>query len=320
VVDELLYKFPEAASTMDADGNYPLTLAVRTNKHWIGGGIKSLYDAYPEALEHIDLEKHKTLQTALSLDVAMNDAAAAAAAQDDEEDAKEEKVPDTIIQDEQHDAIMLVQKENVDVSEVVTSMWAHEEDAGLQMLGCVAIVRMVTAAAGKEADVLRISLSAVAAVVNAMKAHPNEVIIQEKACHALKVMAPADGKREVSFVASGAVAAVVGAMQAHVSDSGVQEEACGAVGKIIHYGGDDRATIVASVSGLTAIVNALAAHPDSAGVQRQACKALRELTEFPNANLPELPRSQTEPLLKAAKDKFPAECGEAAEVVLSRLV
>jgi hypothetical protein len=321
VVDELLYKFPEAAAVEDADGNFPLTLAVNSGKQWIGGGIKSLYDAHPESLEQIQVEEHQSLKRALSLDVDFEDAElgiSAGGGGGGNGVPKEEKVMDGIIQDEQHDAIMLVQQPDVDISEVITSMWAHEEDAGVQMLGCVAISRMVGDTENED-GVLRISLSAVAAVVNAMKAHPNEVIVQEKACHALQLMASSDGKREVSFVASGAVAAIVGAMQAHVSDAGVQEEACGAVGKIIHYGGDDRATIVASVSGLTAIVNAIAAHPDAVGVQREGLTALRELTEYPNANLPDMPHSQTEPLLRAAKEKFPSECSEAADVVMSRL-
>lgn len=154
------------------------------------------------------------------------------------------------------------------------------------------------------------------------QAHPNEVIVQEKACNALLLLACTDGSREVSFVASGAVAAIVGAMQAHVSDPAVQEQACGAVAAIVRYGGAERATIVASVSGLTAILNAIAAHPDVAGVQMQGCSALKELTEYSGdhaANLPELPRSQTEPLLVAAKRKFPDECKQAVNVVLSRL-
>ena len=178
---------------------------------------------------------------------------------------------------------------------------------------------MVTACEGREEDLMRIALSAVPAIVNAMKAHPNEVVVQEKACSALSGLACCDGQREISFVASGAVAAIVGAMQAHVSDPGVQEEACCAIARIIHAGGDDRATIVASVSGLTAIVNALAAHPAVMGVQKYGCQALQELTEYPTANLPEVPRSQVEPLLIAARTQFPEECGPRVETLLSRL-
>ena len=307
VMDELLYKYPEAALRKDADGNYPLLLAVQSGKQWIGGGTKSLYDAYPEALQQITLSEYPSLQRALM-------------AQDEVDETKEEKVPQRdIIRDEQYDAIMLVQGENADISEVVTSMWAHEEDPGVQMLGCVAIRRLLNVEADAE-HVLRISLSAVPAVVNAMKAHPNEVIVQEKACSTLRAMASADGKREVSFVASGAVAAIVGAMQAHVSDASVQEEALGALGRILQFGGADRATVIASVSGVTAMLNAIAAHPSVRGVQREGCRALQELTNYSaTANLPELPKSQTEALLEHAKTSFSEDCTEAVDILLSRV-
>lgn len=299
VIDELLYKFPEAAAKQDADGNYPMALAIASGKHWIGGGIKSLYDSFPEALQQIDLEEHPLLQRSLSMEIF--------------DDEQEEKKMDDVIPDEQHDAIMLVQKADVDVSEVAISMWAHEEDAGVQMLGCVAITRLL-----KTEDVRRIALVAVPAVVNAMKAHPNEVIVQEKASQALGAMASADNHREVSFVATGAVAAIVGAMQAHVSDYTVQQESCGALAEILEFGGSDRATVVASVSGLTALVNAMAAHPKVADVQTAGCRALVALTQYDNANLPDLPRSQTEPLLLAAQSNF-SQCAPAVQVLLKRL-
>lgn len=306
VVDELLYKYPDAASCKDKDGNYPLTLAVRSGKQWIGGGLKSLHEAFPDALEQINLDTHDTLRQALSLEEA-NGAS-----------PKEEKDME-IIRDEHHDAIMLVQQKNVEISEVVTSLWAHEEDPGVQMLGCVALSRMIGNAENNTNQILRIAMSAVPAVVNAMKAHPNEVIVQEKACAALQGLAVCDGRREVSFVASGAVAAIVGAMQAHVSDPAVQEQGCGALAQIMKYGGDERATIVASVSGVTAIVNAMAAHPMIMAVQLSACTALKELTEFPHANLPELPRSHLEPLLESARRQFPAECEPVVKIVELRL-
>ena len=304
VVDELLYKFPEGASIADSEGKFPLTLAVDTGKQWVGGGVKSMYDAYPEALEQIDMDTHPSLQKALSYI-------------DEETSSAIDDAKNGIVKDELHDAIMLVQKDNVDVSEVVSAMWAHEEDPGVQMMGCIAISRL--SAKASDMEVRRIALSAVPAVVNAMKAHPNEPAVQEKACNSLKMMATADGKREVSFVASGAIAAIVGAMQAHVGDPVVQQEACGALADICFVGGADRATIVASVSGFTAIVNALAAHPDVKMVQKEGCRALQAVTEYPHANLPELPRSQTEPLLLNAKERFPTECAESAGILLLRL-
>jgi hypothetical protein len=42
---ELLYKYPEAASIQDSDGYFPFLLVVKSGKQWIGGGIKSMYDA-----------------------------------------------------------------------------------------------------------------------------------------------------------------------------------------------------------------------------------------------------------------------------------
>jgi ankyrin repeat protein len=323
VVDELLYKFPEGANMQDAQGRYPLTLAVRSNKQWIGGGIKSLYDAFPDAMSQIDLESHESLKRALSLisEKHLSDDDSS----DDEDYGKEEKEDSNIkkmgiIKDNHHDAIMLVQQKDVDVSEVVTSMWAHEEDAGVQMLGCVAIYKMLHSCHDNSLESLRIALSAVAAVVNAMKAHPNEMIVQETACKALRCLAPSDGKRELSMVASGAVAAIVGAMQAHVGDVGVQQEACSALAAIVHEGGADRATIVASVSGVTAILNALSAHSKQVSVQKTGLQALVSMTDHAKeANLPELPRSQTEPILINAKQAFPKECGLAVDILWRRM-
>merc|ERR1712032_1383417 len=95
----------------------------------------------------------------------------------------------------------------------------------------------------------------------------NEPAVQEKACGALRVLAPADGNMEVSMAASCAAASIVAAMQSHVSDAIVQREACAALRDIVKYGGGDRATVIASVSGFTAIQNAMGAHPNVVGVQ-----------------------------------------------------
>jgi hypothetical protein len=358
VVDELLYKFPQAATIKNAAGHYPLTCAIlaskkcKHKKHWIGGGMQSLYEAYPQAIQQLHEQDRRALQKALNIGDSNhnhNSRTSPAAFDNDDDCAQEEKkldstplasssphstltntttmtTPPPVIPDEPHDAIMLVQQDNVHVMQIVTNMWAHEEDAGVQMLSCVAISRLLQAAIkGKKAEeeeeegVLRIALLSVAGVVNAMKAHPNEVIVQEKACHALRLMACTDGLCEVSFVASGAVAAIVGAMQAHVSDVSVQEEACAAIAEIIRHGGAHRATMVASVSGLTAILNAISAHATSREVQQSGCLALQALTDYSSANLPTLPRSQTEPLLLAAKQKFPKECASVVNVLLTRL-
>lgn len=310
VTDELLYKFPESASVPNGEGQLALALAVQAKKPWIGGGLQSLFDAYPAAMEHVDLSQHEYLRKVFSEDGTVGATSPS---------SPEEKKTDSAVRDEPHDAIMLVQQPNVPVQHVVNAMWAHEEDAGLQMLACVALARKVRQEKQKD-GLLRIALSAVSSVVNAMKAHPNEVIVQEKASHVLALLAPTDGQRELSFVASGAVAALVGALQAHVSDASVQEEAAAALAAIVLAGGAERATIVASVSGLTALVNALAAHPDAVGVQREACRALACILPFgEEANLPKVCKSQTEPLLQAAASQFPVECGPLVEKIMPHL-
>jgi hypothetical protein len=345
VVDELLYKFPEAAGMTNSEGNFPLTLAVDSGKQWIGGGVKSLYDAFPKALGQTDLQKkkHLALRRALSMS-SENDEADEESVNATAEDDYKETGPTSdetllqqatsaandagggIIKDEHHDAILLVQKSDVDCREVAIAMWAHEEDAGVQMLGCCALARLLEESTSADSEVLtpatlRTALTSTASVVNAMKAHPNEMIVQEKACSALRLLAPADGRREVSMVASGAVASVVAAMQAHVGDPNVQEEACAAIAAIVKHGGGDRATVVASVSGVTAILNAIAAHPISVKVQKEGLNALWYLTNFDasDASMPELPRAQTEPLLTQAKDSFPDECGELVEKLADRM-
>lgn len=317
VVDELLYKFPEAAAMPDGNGDYPLALAVQTGKQWIGGGVKSLYDAYPQALEQIDLDAHASLKKALSFESEKEDTNTLM----EPDEGEQVLTSKGIVRDEHHDAIMAVQRPDVEISEIVSAMWAHEEDAGVQMLGCVAIDRIVSETTNNTTvEKLRIALSALAAVVNAMKAHPNEPVVQDKACSVLKQLAPSDGDCEISFIASGAIAAIVGAMQAHVGDPNVQEESCGAISEIVRHGGAERATVVASVSGVTALVNALAAHPDQEGVQREGCRALIQISNHPQqANVPDLPRSPLEQVLDAARQQFPASCQEDADILLSRL-
>ena len=344
VVDELLYKFPEAAGMVNGNGFYPLALAISSGKQWIGGGIKSLYDAYPQALQQINLDEHEDLQRVFSLIQTPTNGSVdddnnggenhgeerkeTGPTSDEGLDDHDRSDPSSalkgkgVIKDEHHDAIMLVQQPNVDIAEVTTSMWAHEEDAGVQMLGCIAIARLLEQAKKDPQHVLRIALTATASVVNAMKAHPNEMIVQEKACLALGLLAPADGRREVSMVASGAVAAIVAAMQAHVGDANIQQEACTAISSIVKHGGGDRATVVASVSGVTAILNAIAAHSQIESVQKEGFQALLALTDFSQtgeASLPELPRTQTESLLLQAKEDFPESCGPLVDKLMERM-
>jgi len=349
VIDELLYAYPEGAGVENADRVLPIVLAIESGKKWIGGGIRSLHEAFPPGIEHARLEEKHPLMSAMSFqsqgveeDESIDQSEFEELDNGDEGEGtiatgvdgsgarrRKRKQRRKINKDESHDAIMLVQRPDALVRDVVTTMWANEEDGGVQMLGCSALERAAirAAEAGGSSDenpaeaassVAPVAMPGVTAVVNAMKNHPNEPAVQEKACSALVAMAPADGLREVSFAASGAVSTVVSAMQAHVGDATVQREACRALRGIAARGGADRATTIASVSGFTALVNSMGAHPDDGGVQREACAALEALTGFEDAYLPEL-HEQTEALLRAAAERFPEECSDLTEVILARL-
>mmetsp|Transcript_4389 Transcript_4389/g.8440 ORF Transcript_4389/g.8440 Transcript_4389/m.8440 type:complete len:684 (-) Transcript_4389:172-2223(-) len=312
VIDELLYSYPDGAACIDADNMLPLQLAVNSGKTWIGGGTKSLYDVYPDAMARIPVDNFPTLKSALSFSTNY--------AEEREEELKKNKdrFENGVVKEEHYDAIMMVQKPDADLGDIISAMWANEEDGGVQMLGCVAIANIANKTTSKS-KLRSVALTSVTTVVNAMKNHPNEPAVQEKGCIALGLLSPADHYREISFSASGAVASIVAAMQAHVSDVIVQQEASAALCNIVKNGGPERATVVASVSGFTALQNALGTHPKNLGVQREACMALEALTQYQGANLPDLPGVQMAPLLEAARNRFPKECGDIAGVVLSRL-
>ena len=284
VIDELLYSYPDGAAVSDKYGRLPLQLAIESGKKWIGGGTKSLHDVYPDAMARVNVDEFPSIKRALSFSTNF------VGDMDSTEETVVTNGENGIVKEEHYDAIMMVQKSDVSLGDVVSIMWANEEDGGVQMLGCVAIITLAKRCQNDRNSLRDIGMTAVNTIVNAMKNHPNEVAVQEKGCYALCLVSPSDGYREVSYAASGAIASIVGAMQAHINDGIVQKEACAALSKILiesaEYGNSDRATVIASVSGITAIQNAIGAHPDNDDVQHEASQALETLSSFPDANLP----------------------------------
>ena len=60
VVDELLYRFPEAANMTNGDAKFPLELAISTGKQWIGGGNQEFVWRVPALrVNDFDLFKQK---------------------------------------------------------------------------------------------------------------------------------------------------------------------------------------------------------------------------------------------------------------------
>jgi len=108
---------------------------------------------------------------------------------------------------------MLVLKNKVKLSDVVSVMWANEEEGGVQMLGCMAISRLVKSRLAQPGDdeiakVFSIAIPSVSA--------------------------------ETSFTASGTLASIVASMQSHVSDAIVQEIAFAALRNIVKVGVAER--------------------------------------------------------------------------------
>ncbi len=282
VIDELLYSYPDGAASKDAHGKLPLQLAIESGKNWVGGGVKSLHDVYPDAISKVKMDDYPSIKRALSFSTNF---------EEKNDTATDESITNenggVVVREEHYDAIMLVQKTDADLGDIVSAMWANEEDGGVQMLGCMAITTLAIANLNNQKKIRSIAMSAVNTIVNAMKNHPNEPAVQEKGCSALNILASADNYHEVSFAASGAISCVVSAMQAHVSDEIVQKEGSATLRNIMKYGGSDRATVIASVSGFTALQNAIGAHPNVESVQREASAALEVLSSFPDANLPD---------------------------------
>jgi hypothetical protein len=116
------------------------------------------------------------------------------------------------------------------------------------------------------------------------------------------------------MVASGAVATIVGAMQAHV---GVwlmpvfnKKPAVASIPAIVQQG-------------VTTIFKAMAAQGCLQENHSKGRIAILEETYGrppSQANLPELPKTQTEPLLlAAAKEQFRDDCAELVDILLSRM-
>ncbi len=281
VIDELLYSYPDGAASKDGKGKLPLQYAVESGKNWIGGGVKSIHDVYPDAISRVKMDEHPSIKRALSFSTNF-------AEENDTVSGDSEKNENGVVKEEHYDAIMMVQKPDADLGDIVSAMWANEEDGGVQMLGCIAITSLAKASVNSTKKIRTIAMSAVNTIVNAMKNHPNEPAVQEKGCAALNILAAADNYHEISFAASGAIGCVVSAMQAHVSDEIVQKEGSSTLRNILKHGGAERATVIASVSGFTALQNAMGAHPNNERVQREAALALELLSSFPDANLPDM--------------------------------
>lgn len=144
-------------------------------------------DADPVSLEKIDLDQYPEIRKAISFSSQLpSPSPTPSDVSDEEKESSIEGGKKTIKKEEHHDAVMLVQKSDANIRDIVSCMWASEEDGAVQMLGCLAITRRAKELSTEpNPKLIAIAANALSSIVNAMKNHPNEPGIQEKACECL---------------------------------------------------------------------------------------------------------------------------------------
>ena len=307
IIETLLELHSLAAEVEDKEGKLPLTLALQAGKT-VEGGLIQLYAAFPGAVENakahgVDPERIKALLEEVE--------------PDDDGRFNNVSVDDVNNQDEASEAIFVVQRPGVDVHDILGAMWAHQTDAGLQMLAIMALMNMTQ---DSKHDATAATLAGgISSIVRAMAFHPTEPVVQEKACCALQQlsMATYEPYMEISFAAAGAISAVVHAMEENPSDAMVQAAACGAL-KWLAADKDTYTQIVAA-GGVASIINAMEAHPNDKDVQRAGCYALAHLVVFSTSASPLSTNDHFVSILEKASDSFPSHCQKNAAYVLGRM-
>lgn len=297
VIQNLLELCPAAAKVEDKEGKLPLTLAFEAGKS-VDGGLQLIYDAFPGAIENA--RQHGVDQA--KIDSFIQEMAA---------------LPSD-------DAIFVVQRPGVDVHDILGAMWAHETDAGLQMLAIMALVNMINIkdSSSKQATATKaITLAGgISSIVRAMEYYPTEAVVQEKACYALRRLvsgATYEPYLEVSFAAVGAINAVIQAIQRNPQDAMLSVAACEALKWLAHD--KDSYTQIIGAGGIQAIIVAMEEHEENEELQYSACNALARLVDFSSNMCPLSNYEQLALVLKKASKEYPSLCEADASYVLSRL-
>ena len=116
------------------------------------------------------------------------------------------------------------------------------------------------------------------ALVTAMFAGPDDVVVQREGCSALACAVADDEARQavLAAVAVGGPAAVVAAIRRHAGDAELQSHGCLALARIATSGTAARHSVVAA-GGLAAVVAAMGRHASNAQVQGNGCLALARI-------------------------------------------
>jgi hypothetical protein len=156
------------------------------------------------------------------------------------------------------------------VRAVVAALTRGVQHAALQTHGCDALALLLRAASAAS---VTSGADGVAAVLAAMRAHPDDAEVQSAACHALIELGTLDATNCATAGATGGVAAVVAAMTRHSTDPFVVQRACNALGNLARHHRQNAVTAVKS-GAVTASLAAMRDFSTDMQVQLDGCYAL----------------------------------------------
>ena len=127
----------------------------------------------------------------------------------------------------------------------------------VQWLGCIVLQIF---AYGNDA-----AAGGIEAVVDALKQHPSNIIVQQDGCSALWNLAPNSNDNQKAIAAAGGIEAVVAALTQYPDN--VQQIGCNALWGFA-ANNDNHQKSIAAAGGIEAVVAALMEHRDNVSVQR----------------------------------------------------
>jgi len=147
-------------------------------------------------------------------------------------------------------------------------------------------------------------------VVEAMKKHPENVVLIIVACGLLKALAEHDKSNAIEITSHGTVQLIIAAMDKHSEFDHLQAAACGLLAAVKHQDGN-KITVAAAKRVLWAMEN----YDGVSLIQSEGCHALYNLATCTNV-LPLLKTRDVRQVLVAAKDEYPDECEAVVDELL----
>ena len=117
------------------------------------------------------------------------------------------------------------------------------------------------------------------AVVQAVKKHVDDALIQEEGIGALCNFTSFSTLTEVLVGDVGGVEVILAGMKRHPENVFIQQDGCGAIGNLL-YGTKRNAERLEESGGIAVVVAAMKAHPENENVQSYSCDALFNMCQW----------------------------------------